>query len=71
MEPFVLTDCALISIATGEMAHNLRELSDRLRRMEDPAITYFHFWGLLLICSLLKIIVRFPLMTTSVKHFVA
>ena len=48
MEPFVLTDCALISIATGEMAHNLRELSDRLRRMEDPAITYFHFWGGLL-----------------------
>lgn len=48
MEPFALMDCALISIATGEIAHNLRELSDRLRRMEDPAVTYFHFWGGLL-----------------------
>jgi Family of unknown function (DUF5752) len=48
MESFVLTDCALISIATGEMAHNLRELRDRLVRLEDPAITYFHFWGGLL-----------------------
>jgi hypothetical protein len=48
MEPFVLTDCALISIATGEMAHNLRELRDRLVRLDDPAVTYFHFWGGLL-----------------------
>ncbi len=48
MEPFVLTDCALISIATGELAHNLRELRDRLARIEDPAVTYFHFWGGLL-----------------------
>jgi hypothetical protein len=48
MEPFALTDCTLISIATGEMAHNLRELRDRLARMDDPAVTYFHFWGGLL-----------------------
>jgi hypothetical protein len=48
MEPFSLTDCALISIATGEMAMNLRELRDRLGRMTDPAVTYFHFWGGLL-----------------------
>lgn len=48
MEPFALTDCALISIATGETARNLRELKDRLIRMEDPAVTYFHFWGGLL-----------------------
>jgi len=48
MEPFLLTDCALISIATGEMALNLRELKDRLGRMTDPAVTYFHFWGGLL-----------------------
>ena len=48
MEPFLLTDCALISIATGEMALNLRELRDRLGRMTDPAVTYFHFWGGLL-----------------------
>lgn len=48
MEPFALTDCALISIATGEVAQNLRELRDRLARLEDPAVTYFHFWGGLL-----------------------
>ena len=48
MEPFVLTDCALVAIATGEMALNLRELRDRLGRMSDPAVTYFHFWGGLL-----------------------
>lgn len=48
MEPFAITDCALISIATGEVAHNLRELKDRLIRLADPAVTYFHFWGGLL-----------------------
>jgi hypothetical protein len=48
MEPFALTDCTLISIATGEMAQNLRELRDRLARLDDPAVTYFHFWGGLL-----------------------
>ncbi len=48
MEPFALTDCTLISIAIGEMAQNLRELRDRLARLDDPAVTYFHFWGGLL-----------------------
>jgi hypothetical protein len=48
MEPFALTDCTLISIATGEMAQNLRELKDRLARLDDPSVTYFHFWGGLL-----------------------
>jgi hypothetical protein len=48
MEPFVLTDCALISIATGETAHNLRELKDRLARMSEAAVTYYHFWAGLL-----------------------
>jgi hypothetical protein len=48
MEPFALTDCTLISIATGELAQNLRELKDRLARLDDPAVTYFHFWGGLL-----------------------
>lgn len=48
MDPFAVMDCALIAIATGETAHNLRELLDRLHRMEDPAVVYFHFWGGLL-----------------------
>jgi hypothetical protein len=48
MEPFFLTDCALISIATGETAHNLRELKDRLDRITDPTVTYYHFWAGLL-----------------------
>lgn len=48
MDPFAIMDCALIAIAIGEKAHNLRELLDRLLRMEDPAVTYFHFWGGLL-----------------------
>jgi hypothetical protein len=48
LDPFAVMDCALIAIASGETAHNLRELLDRLHRMEDPAVTYFHFWGGLL-----------------------
>lgn len=45
MDPFAIMDCALIAIATGEKANNLRELLDRLRRVADPGVTYFHFWG--------------------------
>lgn len=48
MEPFAVTDCALIAVATGEKAENLRELNDRLRRIDDPGVMYFHFWGGLL-----------------------
>jgi hypothetical protein len=44
-DPFAVTDCALIPIATGERAYNLRELRDRLIRAEDPGIIYYHFWG--------------------------
>lgn len=47
-EHFAITDCALIAIATGEKAHNLRELRDGLLRTEDPSVTYYHFWGGLL-----------------------
>jgi hypothetical protein len=47
-EPFAVTDCAMIAIATGEKAANLRELHDRLRRIDAPDIMYFHFWGGLL-----------------------
>ena len=48
VEPFAVTDCALIAVATGEKAESLRELHDRLRRIEDPGVMYFHFWGGLL-----------------------
>jgi hypothetical protein len=44
LPPFVVRDCALVAIATGHRAHNLRELADRL-----PADCLdFHFWGRLL-----------------------
>jgi hypothetical protein len=47
-DPFAVTDCALIAIATGEKAHNLRELLSRLIHTEDQEILYYHFWGGLL-----------------------
>lgn len=47
-ESFAITDCALVAIATGENAHNLRELLDRLIRIDNPDLMYFHFWGGLL-----------------------
>ncbi len=40
-------DCALISIATGEKAQNLRELRDCLKTTHRGSL-YFHFWGGLL-----------------------
>jgi hypothetical protein len=46
-EPFAIKDCALIAIATGRRAQNLRELRDRLRDI-DPNCIYYHFWGGLL-----------------------
>lgn len=42
-EPFVVKDCALISIATGEEAQNLREFCDRLKTIHTGCI-YYHFW---------------------------
>ena len=48
MEPFAVADCALIVMATGENASNLRELLDRLKRIDDPGVMYFHFWDGLL-----------------------
>lgn len=48
VEPFAVTDCALIVISTGEKAQNLREMHDRLIRMDHPGIMYFHFWDGLL-----------------------
>ena len=48
VDPFKLTDCALIVIATGEKAYNLRDLHDRLQRMDDQGVMFFHFWDGLL-----------------------
>lgn len=48
VEPFKVTDCALIVIATGEKAYNLRDLHDRLQRMDDQGVMFFHFWDGLL-----------------------
>ena len=47
IDPFTVKDCALIAIATGERAHNLRELRDRLQTTR-PGCIYYHFWGGLL-----------------------
>jgi hypothetical protein len=41
---FAIKDCALIAIATGIRAQNLRELRDRLTSIPIGSI-YYHFWG--------------------------
>lgn len=46
-EPFKLFDCALITLATGFRAINLRELAMGIRDAEQGSI-YHHFWGRLL-----------------------
>ena len=46
-EPFNVKDCALLVIATGKSAQNLRELRDNLITI-DPGSIYYHFWGTLL-----------------------
>ncbi|HEX2921427.1 MAG TPA: DUF5752 family protein [Bacteroidales bacterium] len=42
-----IMDCALISIATGIKAQNLRELRDQIQAIH-PGCLYHHFWGNLL-----------------------
>jgi Family of unknown function (DUF5752) len=44
---FALRDCALIAIATGTRAQNLKELHDRIETT-DTGCVYYHFWGGLL-----------------------
>ena len=43
----LVKDCALITMATGIRAQNLRELRDRLETVHASSI-YYHFWGRLL-----------------------
>lgn len=45
--PFALKDCALVALATGRRAQNLRELRDHLVTVDSASI-YYHFWGCLL-----------------------
>jgi hypothetical protein len=47
VSPFFIKDCALIAIATGKRAQNLRELTERLREAEANSV-FYHFWGGLL-----------------------
>lgn len=42
--PFVLRDCSLAVIATGETAASLQELRDVCRRVPVSSL-YYHFWG--------------------------
>jgi hypothetical protein len=42
-----IMDCALIAIATGIKAQNLREFRDQIRTIH-PGCLYHHFWGNLL-----------------------
>ena len=44
---FKIMDCALIAIATGVKAQNLRELRDQLKNIHAGCL-YYHFWGGLL-----------------------
>ncbi len=43
-QTFQVKDCALIAIATGRRAQNLREVRDILTTIEAGSI-YYHFWG--------------------------
>ena len=47
VEPFAVKDCALVTIATGKKAQNLKELRDHLLTIHLGSI-YHHFWGRLL-----------------------
>jgi Family of unknown function (DUF5752) len=46
-QPFVVKDCALIALATGQSASRLEELRDELIKVDLSSI-YHHFWGGLL-----------------------
>jgi hypothetical protein len=45
--PFAVQDCALITIASGTKAQNLREFREGLEKVSEGSL-YHHFWGRLL-----------------------
>ena len=47
IEPFLIKDCALLTIATGKTARNLKEMADHLHTIHRGSI-YHHFWDVLL-----------------------
>jgi hypothetical protein len=46
-DPLELRDCAFTAMSTGEVAIDLRELLDRVRRVSGRSL-YYHFWRRLL-----------------------
>lgn len=46
-QPFAVRDCALITIAAGVQAQNLKEFREGLQKVA-PGSIYHHFWGRLL-----------------------
>lgn len=44
---FAIKDCALVGLATGKKARQLRELRNHLATIESASV-YYHFWGGLL-----------------------
>lgn len=44
VRPFAVKDCALVAIATGKRAQNLRELKDNIATIH-PGSIYYHFWA--------------------------
>lgn len=44
IKPFKFMECAVLPLATGIRAQNLRELHTGLTQVTDSSI-YFHFWG--------------------------
>jgi hypothetical protein len=47
VEPFSVKDCALVTIATGKKAQNLKEMREHLLSIHLGSV-YHHFWGGLL-----------------------
>jgi hypothetical protein len=45
--PFVVRDCALVAMATGQRAQTLKELRDGIAAAGTESL-YYHFWGHLL-----------------------
>jgi hypothetical protein len=47
VEPVFVKDCALVTIATGKKAQNLKEMREHLLNIHLGSV-YHHFWGALL-----------------------